>query len=745
MTKFNSILLACKVPTALFPCQLPFYTLILTISIFIGCSNPTKTEFDYDIAHYAKQLRGAAHPYNNAQRIARQKAMLTPRMGQEQLALELGLEQIRSGATEDGITTLDSLILAVSARNKEYDAPLIQQANIYRAMAYLRLGEQQNCILNHSRYSCILPIDSSAVYSQYESANKAITSYLALLKKDPNDFESRYLLNLAHMTLGTYPKAIPKEHRIENPLFTTKQKRIVEDKAMEKNMATVGLAGGVIAEDFNGDGQLDVMTSSWDMDEHIQLFINSGKGVFEEASVRAGLTGIAGGLNMVQTDYNNDGWVDVLILRGGWLGLFGKIPNTLLRNNGVNDNGEISFTDVTVQAGLTGSYPTQTAVWADFNNDGFMDVYIGNESAVTGFKFPSQLFMNNQDGTFSDCAKQAQLEINDTLSNKQYIIKGVTASDYDNDGWMDIFVSTRNDQNFLFRNKGPSNEGQILFEDVTKKSGLAGPYHTFTCWFWDYNNDGFDDILAAGFDSSSFNEGKSISHDFGKEMLGMEHDAQKGSLFKNNGDGTFSDVSKSVGLDKILYMMGGNFGDIDNDGWLDFYCGNGDPDLRSVIPNRMFRFNGTTFEEITNQGFAHIQKGHGIAFADLDHNGNQDIYMTAGGFYQGDFYQNIYFENQLPLENNYITLRLIGKQSNSFGIGSKIKLTFFDGKEKRMVYRRVNSGGSFGASSLVQHIGLGQATSINKLEIFWSGSNHLQTLYNLDINQFYEITETSDK
>lgn len=158
----------------------------------------------------------------------------------------------------------------------------------------------------------------------------------------------------------------------------------------------------------------------------------------------------------------------------------------------------------------------------------------------------------------------------DSLSKRQYIIKGITASNYDNDGWSDLFVRTRNERNFLFRNQGISPRGIPQFEDVTEKSGTSGVYGTFTCWSWDYNNDGFDDILAAGFDSSSHNESKSISFDFGQELLGMEHGAQTGVLYENNGNGTFTDVSEEMGLNKILYMMGGNFGDIDNDGRLDF-------------------------------------------------------------------------------------------------------------------------------------------------------------------------------
>lgn len=129
-------------------------------------------------------------------------------------------------------------------RNKEYEKTLLKTAETYRAIDYLRLGEQQYCILDHSRYSCLLPLDSSAIYKSDESAKKAIANYLALLKIDPADIESRYLLILAHMTLGSYPELIPNDLVIKNPLFDVPQKRMVIDKAMEKKLPRLAWRAG---------------------------------------------------------------------------------------------------------------------------------------------------------------------------------------------------------------------------------------------------------------------------------------------------------------------------------------------------------------------------------------------------------------------------------------------------------------------------------------------------------------------
>jgi hypothetical protein len=178
--------------------------------------------------------------------------------------------------------------------------------------------------------------------------------------------------------------------------------------------------------------------------------------------------------------------------------------------------------------------------------------------------------------------------------------------------------------------------------------------------------------------------------------------------------------------------MGSNFGDLDNDGWLDFYLGTGEPDLAALMPNRMFRnANGRKFQDVTTSGgFGHLQKGHGVSFADLDHDGDQDIYQVMGGAVEGDTYQNVLYENP-GHGNSWIKLKLIGDKANRAAIGARLKLTVTDQGQRRDLYRVVCSGGSFGASPLRQEIGLGKALSVETLEITWPGSDTRQVLTNL--------------
>jgi hypothetical protein len=226
------------------------------------------------------------------------------------------------------------------------------------------------------------------------------------------------------------------------------------------------------------------------------------------------------------------------------------------------------------------------------------------------------------------------------------------------------------------------------------------------------------------------------------DYLGLPHQGERARLFHNNRNGTFTDVTKEAGLYKVLHAMGANFGDLDNDGWLDFYLGTGDPDFATLIPNRAFRNNGgKNFQDVTTAtGTGHLQKGHAVAFADLDNNGNQDIYAVMGGAYTGDNYRNALFLNPINT-NHWITLKLEGVRSNRAALGARIRVNVETAGGPRAIYKTVSTGGSFGASPLRQEIGLGQARSIQSVEISWPATGQTQTLTNLGLDQFYRVKE----
>jgi hypothetical protein len=230
------------------------------------------------------------------------------------------------------------------------------------------------------------------------------------------------------------------------------------------------------------------------------------------------------------------------------------------------------------------------------------------------------------------------------------------------------------------------------------------------------------------------------------EYLDLPTGGETIKLYRNRGRDGFEDVTKQVGLDRISMAMGANFGDIDNDGFLDIYLGTGSPSYSSLVPNLMFwNQRGKAFADVTSSsGTGHLQKGHGIAFGDLDRDGDEDIFLHVGGAIPGDNYRNVLFENP-GHENNWIGLKLVGKKSNRAAIGARIKVTLeTEGAERRSIHRVVTSGGSFGASSFEQHIGLGKAERIAALEIRWPTSGSRQVFKDLAVNQTIEIQESED-
>ncbi|HLA53881.1 MAG TPA: CRTAC1 family protein [Flavitalea sp.] len=599
------------------------------------------------------------------------------------------------------------------------------------AMSYLRLGERVNCINNSTGESCIMPIAGGGIHRDQIGSEKAIELYQTILTNDPNDLESKWLLNIAYMTIGGYPAKVPESFLIKGlDADTSQQIKPFIDAAVHVGVNTKNMAGGSIIEDFNNDGYLDLITSSWGLEQGMHLCINNANGSFRDASEASGLSRLTGGLNIMQTDYNNDGLKDVFVLRGAWKGQFGKEPNSLLRNN-----GDGSFTDVTHESGLLSFHPTQTATWADFNNDGWLDVFIGNETSNdnTQESNPTELYLNNTDGTFTEIAQQAGC-------NVTAFVKGVTSGDYNNDGLPDLFISTLNGRKLLLKNESVGRS--IHFKDVSVQSGVSlNKTRTFPTWFFDYDNDGWLDIMVCGYEFE-----RALSHYAAMEAMGQDiGKSGKQILFRNKHDGTFEDISEEAGLTKMAFAMGANFGDIDNDGYLDFYLGTGNPQFQSLVPNKLFWNNqGKGFTDITTSArVGNLQKGHGVSFADLDNDGDQDIYLDMGGAFVGDAYQNSLYINPGQNDNHFINLSLEGSRSNRAAIGTKLKITFNDKGVKRSVYREVNSGGSFGANPLLQHIGIGQATMVESVEVTWPAGKTTQVFKDLVADVTIKIREGS--
>ena len=558
---------------------------------------------------------------------------------------------------------------------------------------------------------CLFPLRPGQAYARISDSRRAIEHFQRFLKQKPDDLEVRWLLNLAYMTIGRYPADVPSAYLIPPASFSSPDDvGRFRDVSPLAGLDVAATAGGLIVDDFASTGRFDVVTSNFDSCGPMHYFRNNGDGTFTERTSQAGLDGQLGGLNMMQTDYNNDGCKDILLLRGGW-----EVPQrkSLLRNN-----CDGSFTDVTAVSGLAKpATSSQTAAWADINNDGLLDLFVGNEES------PSQLFLNKGGTAFEDISRAAGVD-------RVAFTKGVSAADYDNDGFVDVYLSNFKGDNVLYRNNHDN-----TFTDMTRAAGVPGPGHGFATWFFDYDNDGWPDLFATSYFTSV---DESV-----RTYLGLAHNAAGLKLYRNLGDGSFRDVTREVGLDKVFMPMGANFGDLDNDGFLDIYLGTGNPSYASVLPNVLLRNEeGKSFVDVTaSSGTGELHKGHGVAFADLDNDGDEEIIAEIGGATPGDSHPLRLFENP-GHGHDWLSVRLVGVKTNRAAIGARIKLTVEnEGLGTRSIHRTVGSGGSFGASPLEQHIGLGRSARIVELEVWWPVSNTRQRVTGLGKNQAVEMTE----
>ena len=589
----------------------------------------------------------------------------------------------------------------------------VMPMEVVLAVANLHQAGIENGVMHTPGDRCLLSVKPRPPLSTTERVQRAVEQLTNYLLKRPDDLEGRWLLNVAHMTAGSYPDRVPAGQLITPQAFDPGEDiGRFPDIAEAAGLSFFGTAGATVVDDFDNDGRLDVVATSMYSCDQMRLFRRLPGGGFSEQSAKAGLAGQLGGLNAMQTDYNNDGNLDMLVLRGGW--------DVAQRKSLLRNNGDGTFTDVTAASGLARpATSTQTATWTDFDRDGFVDLFVGNEDT------PAQLFRNKGDGTFEDVAAGARVD-------RRAFTKGVAAGDYDNDGWPDLYVSNFGGTNFLYRNNRNG-----TFTELALAAGVPGPGYGFATWFFDYDNDGWQDLFVTSYYTSI--------EETAKTYLKLPNNADTLKLYRNMRDGSFQDVTRVAGLSKAFMPMGSNFGDIDNDGFLDIYLGTGNPSYAALVPSVLLRNkNGQTFADVTvSSGTGEFHKGHGVAFADLDRDGDEDIVFEVGGATPGDAHALRLFENP-GHGNNWITLKLVGVKSNRAAIGARITVTATDTNgTRRTMHRVVGSGGSFGASPLQQHIGVGPSVRLVDVEVVWPTSGVRQRLTAVETNQVIEITESS--
>jgi hypothetical protein len=677
----------------------------------------------------AAMVDPAALPYIvNARRAALLRGDLDgplPLARRLSVRFDLASELINAGRIQEALTAIEELRQEAAALNPEGWRRGASMLLLLKAVAYLRLAEEQNCHDANTPRSCLLPIRGGGVHQRREGSTRAIEVLEEVLAADPENLRARWLLNVAHMTLGGYPERVPARQLIPPSAFASEHPMPrFENVARKVGLDLYGLSGGAILDDFDRDGRLDLMVSAIGFEDPLRFFRNAGNGFFDERTAEAGLTGETGGLNLIQADYDNDGWLDALVLRGGWMGTEGRFPLSLLRND-----GDGTFSDVTRAAGLLRFGPTQTATWLDYDGDGWLDLFVGNES-TPGNVHPCELFHGNRDGTFTELAREVGADV-------VGFVKAVVSGDYDGDGRPDLYLSLAGSDNVLLRNEGPvtiDGKSTWRFADVARQAGVTEPRNSFPAFFFDYDNDGRLDLFVAGY--------AAMAEDVAADYLGLPSNGERARLYHNRGDGTFADVTRAAGLHRVLVAMGLNFGDLDNDGFLDFYVGTGNPDLSTLVPNRMFRnAGGRAFQDVTTAvDVGHLQKGHAICFGDVDNDGDQDVFEQMGGAVQADRAYSTLYENPGG-PHRWLGLELVGVRENRSAIGARVTVVVETGAGPRAIHRTVGSGGSFGASPLRLEIGLGRAERIRSVEVSWRAAGRKQSFTGLKPGTRYRIRE----
>ncbi|MGH9343596.1 MAG: CRTAC1 family protein [Terriglobia bacterium] len=510
----------------------------------------------------------------------------------------------------------------------------------------------------------------------------------------------------------------------------------------EQKYIVESMSGGVALIDYDRDGWLDIYFTNAPSVEmalagkkaRSALFHNNRDGTFTEVTEKAGVGHPGWAMGAVVGDYNNDGWPDLLVT------CFGGV--VLYRNN-----GDGTFTDVTKQVGLASDSGWATgAAFGDYDRDGWLDLYVSHYvdfhlndlpkfgSEVTcqyhgiavqcgprGLKgLPNNLYHNNGNGTFTDVSSQAG--VGDPAGRF-----GLTTvwCDFNNDGWLDLFVANDGEQNYLFRNNG---NGQ--FTEIAYQAGVA------------VNQDG----------NYQANMGVALA-DYvhtGRVSMAITHFSDEyAALFRNDGGMSFTDVSYACGMAESTahYVGWGDaFFDFDNDGWPDFFMVNGHvyPQVdsgnigtRYLEPKLLFlnQHNGTfrNISKLTGPAIQIPQVSRGLAIGDLFNDGHLEIVIEN---LQG---QPMILRPQGGARNHWISVELQGIKSNRLALNARVKAVAGDLTQTGEVL----SGGSYlSQNDLRIHFGLGSHDHLDKLEILWPNGGN-ETLTDLKVDRFYCIEEGS--
>ncbi len=509
-------------------------------------------------------------------------------------------------------------------------------------------------------------------------------------------------------------------------------------KSPEKYLPETSGAGCAFL-DYDNDGWMDIyLVNSGKCDFfnpnlplRNALYRNNRDGTFTDVTEKAGVAAGGFGQGVAVGDYDGDGFPDLYVTQYG---------RSILYHN----NRDGTFSDVTEKAGVAAPGWASSAVWFDYDNDGRLDLFVGRFvdfskelNKPCGIHddgrhhycipkiyspMPSWLFHNNGDGTFTDVSKESG------IASHLGKVWGVVATDINNDGLIDLWVSNDTVANFLFVNRGKGK-----FDEIATSAGVA-------------YSDGGRARSGMGVDSADFN------NDGWTGLFVANLDREMFAMYKNNHDETFDDVALPSGIGRATKFMSGwgaKFFDYDNDGELDLFLANGNPDdliesLHGEVtyeePLLLFHNNGKSFEDVSAKSgpiFAAKMSYRGLALGDFNNDGAVDVLISVNNG------APVLLRNNAARQNHWLGIRLIGKRSNPDAIGAIVSYKAGDLIRKR---QKVGGGSYLSAHDPRMVLGLGKRTAIDSLEVQWPQPGRgIQRFTDLPIDRYITIVEGEPK
>lgn len=494
----------------------------------------------------------------------------------------------------------------------------------------------------------------------------------------------------------------------------------IGDDHLSNLVETVG--GGAAFLDYDQDGFLDLYVANGAFTRDLSegevpteqlrnaLYHNLGDGTYEDVTEQSGAGDEGYGMGVTVGDINNDGYPEIYISNHG--------PNSLYLNN-----GDGTFKNIGQSAGVSGNESSVGATWLDYDNDGFIDLYVGNYIkfdpqynlyyAPDGFPGPmsydgesDRLFHNKGDGTFEEVTEEMG------VLNPQGRAMGVGAADYDNDGFVDIFVANDHMTNYLYHNEQGNG-----FKELGVKAGVAfnqvgEATISMAVDFADFNSDGLIDLFVS--------------------------DDGYSSLYQNMGGGLFNELSYAAGIAIPSGQFVGwasCFIDYDNDTDADIFKVNGELKHLYGQEDQLFRNEGEgQFKDVSIESGEYFQQervGRGASFGDYDNDGDIDAYIVNLDS------SGVLLRNDIGNASNWIQIALVGTISNRDGIGARVKI---QSNGITQTTQKKSASGYLSQNDPRLHFGLGSSNTVKEIEIVWP-SGKIQKMENIPGGQILRIIE----